>query len=163
MAAMVPHSRHRGIQQSADMLRNRSMSLKLEKKILITIIFTNMCTTRWQRRCVCRGQCSQPCMDRLRWFRCNSSILWTYCHRPVAWFPQQRLGRQSKYGRRRGDFGGSTTVYLALPTCAFSPPDKFANSANRIPVPLMLSMRGSKGIGWEGVWEELFVRDRRYS
>ncbi len=50
MAAMVPHSRHRGIQQSADMLRNRSTLLKLEKKILFTIIFTIMCTTRRQRQ-----------------------------------------------------------------------------------------------------------------
>jgi hypothetical protein len=29
---MVPHSQHRGIQQSTDMLRNRSTPLKLEKK-----------------------------------------------------------------------------------------------------------------------------------
>jgi hypothetical protein len=48
-------------------------------------------------------------------------------------------------------------VNLASSTCAFSPPDEFANSANRIPVPSMLLMRGCKGIGWEGVWEELFV------
>jgi hypothetical protein len=46
--AMVRHSWCQGIQQSADMLRNRSTLLKLEKKIFITIIFTIMCTTHQQ-------------------------------------------------------------------------------------------------------------------
>jgi len=113
---MVPHSRHRGIQQSADMLRNRSTPLKLEKKILITIIFTIMCTMCRQRRCGCRRWCPQPHnMDRLRRFWCNSSVLWTYCHRPVARFPRRRLGRQSKYGRRGGDLRGSTSnIFFAI-------------------------------------------------
>jgi hypothetical protein len=145
------------------MLRNRSTSLKLEKKILITVIFTIMCTTSQQRRCVCRQRFPHPHMDCLRWFRCNSSVLWTYCHRPVARFQRRRQGRQSKYGRHGGDFGGATTVNLALSTSAFSPPDKFANSTNCIPVPSMLLMRGCKGVGWEGVWEELFIHDRRCS
>ena len=43
-AVMVPHPRHQCMQRSADMLRNRSTSLKLEKTILITINFTIMCT-----------------------------------------------------------------------------------------------------------------------
>ena len=112
---MVPYSRQRGIQQSANMLRNRSTPLKLEKKILITIIFTIMCTTRRRRLCVCRRRCPQPRMDRLQWFRCNSSVLWTYCHRPVARFPRRRLGRQSKYGRRGGDLRGSTSnIFFAI-------------------------------------------------
>ncbi len=160
---MVPHSQRRGIQQTADMLHNRSTLLKLEKKIFLTIIFTIMCMNHRQRRCVCRGRCPQPRMDRLRQFQCNSSILWTYCHRPVTRFPQQRLGRQSKYGRHGGDLGGSTKVDLALSTWTFSPLDEFTNSANHILVPSMLLMRGCKGIGWEGVWEELFVRNRMCS
>jgi hypothetical protein len=45
-AAMVPHPRQQCIQQSADMLRNRSALLKLDKTTLITINLTNMCTTR---------------------------------------------------------------------------------------------------------------------
>jgi len=48
-AAMAPHPRRQGIQQLANMLRNRSTSLKLEKSILITINLTIMCTT-CQRR-----------------------------------------------------------------------------------------------------------------
>jgi hypothetical protein len=39
---MVPHSQRRGIQQSADMLRNRSTSLKLEKKYLL-LLFPQSC------------------------------------------------------------------------------------------------------------------------
>ncbi len=139
------------------------MRTSLEKKIFITIIFTFMCTTHQQWWCICRQRCLQPCMDRLRRFWCNSSILWTYCHHPVAWFLRRRLGRQAKYGRHGGYLGGLTMVSLALSTCTFSLPDKFANSANRIPVPLMLLMRGCKGIGWEGVWEELFVHNQRCS
>jgi hypothetical protein len=60
---------------------------------------------------------------------------------------------QSKYGRRGCDLGGSTTVDLALSTCAFSKPDKFSDSNASIPLPSMLLKRGCKGIGWEGVWE----------
>jgi hypothetical protein len=37
MAAMVPSSQHRHIQQLANMLRDRSMSLKLENIIVFTI------------------------------------------------------------------------------------------------------------------------------
>ncbi len=163
MAAMVPHSRHWGIQQSADMLRNRSTLLKLEKKIFINIIFTIMCMTCWQQQCGVRQWCPQPHMDHLWWLQCNSSVLWTYWHRPFAWFPWQQLGRQSKYGQHGGDLGGVTTVDLALFTCAFNPPDKFADSNTCLPLPSMLSMRGCKGIGWEGMWEEFFVHDRRCS
>ncbi len=47
-------------------------------------------------------------------------------------------------------------VDLALSMCAFSP-HEFANSNASIHVPLMLLMRGCKGVGWEGVGEELFV------
>jgi hypothetical protein len=57
-------------------------------------------------------------------------------------------------------WGGSTTVNLALSTCLFSPPDGFANSKTCLPLPLILSMRGCKGIGCEGVWEETFVHDQ---
>jgi hypothetical protein len=59
--------------------------------------------------------------------------------------------------------GGLTTVDSVLSTCAFSPPDKFANSNSCLQLPLMLLMRGCKGIGWEGVGEELFVCDQRCS
>jgi hypothetical protein len=135
---MVPHSRLRGIQQSADMLRKRSTLLKLEKKIFITIIFAIMCTMHWQQQCGCRQRCPQPRMDHLRQFQCNSFVLclWTYCHCPVARFPQQGLGRQSKYGQRGGDLGGSTMANLVLSTCAFSPPDKVADSNASIPGPI---------------------------
>jgi hypothetical protein len=144
---MVPHSRHQGIQQSADMLRNRSTPLKLEKKILITIIFTMMCTTCRQQRCGCRWRCPQPSMDRLWRFWCNSSVLWTYCHCPVAWLPRRRLGRQSKYGRQGGNQGGSTTVDLVLSTCAFPPLAKFGNAtAGRTPSCVLLL----RGAGVEG-------------
>jgi hypothetical protein len=135
------------------MLRNRSTLVKLEKKIFITIIFTIMCTTRRQQRCGCMQRCLQPRMGSLRWFRCNRIVLRIYWHRPVAWFPRRRLGRQSKYGRRRGNLGGSTMVDLALSTCVFSPPDTFADSYTCLPLPSMLSMRGCKSIGWEGVWD----------
>jgi hypothetical protein len=160
---MVPQSQRQGIHKSADMLRNRSTSLKLEKKIFITIIFTIMCTTRRRQQCGCRQRCPQPRMDQLRWFQCNSSVLCTYCHCPVTQFLRWRLGRQSKYGWCGGDLRGVTTVDLVLSTCAFSPLDKFADSNAGIPLPSMFLMRGCKGIGWEGVWEELFVCDRRCS
>jgi hypothetical protein len=52
-------------------------------------------------------------------------------------------------------------VDLALSTCAFSPLDELADSNTSIPLPPMLSIRGCKGIGWEGGWEELFVCARR--
>jgi hypothetical protein len=141
---MVPHSWHRGIQQSVDMLRNRFTPLKLEKKILITIIFTIMCTTCQQQWCGCRQRCPQPRMDRLRWFWCNSSILWTYCHRPVVRFPRRRLGRQSKYGQRGGDLGGSTTVNLGLSTCAFPPLAELGKSACGILLPTMVLLMGGR-------------------
>ncbi len=142
---MVPHSWHRGIQQSADMLCNRSTWLKLEKKILITIIFTIIYTTHHQRQCVCRQRCLQPCMDHLRWFRRTSYFLWIYRHRPVAQFLQWRLGRQSKYGRHGGDFGGSTIVKLALSMCAFSPPDEFGKSTCAVLLPAMVLLMGGRG------------------
>ncbi len=58
-------------------------------------------------------------------------------------------------------WGGSATVELALSRCPFSPPDEFADSNASIPA--IDVVRGCKGIGWEGVWEELFVRDQRCS
>ncbi len=119
-AAVVPRTpccpppQRRRTQQSANLLRNRSTQLKLEKTILITIIFTIMCTTCRQRQCGCRRRCLQPRMNPMRRFRCNSSVLWNYCHRPVPWFPRRRLGRQSKYGQRGGDLGGWTTAEFYL-------------------------------------------------
>jgi hypothetical protein len=83
--------------------------------ILITIIFTIMCTACQQRQCGCRQRCPQPLMDHLRRFQCNSSILWTYCHCLVARFLRRWLGRQSKYGQSGGDLGGSTMVNLGCP------------------------------------------------
>ncbi len=80
-------------------------------------------------------------MDRLRW---------TYCHRPVARFPRRRLGRQSKYGRRGGDLGGSTTIDLALSTCAFSPLAEFGNATTGIAPALVLLLRGGRGGGSQG-------------
>ncbi len=147
---MVPHSRHRGIQQSADILHNRSTPLKLEKKILITIIFTIMSTTCRQRRCGCRRWCPQPRIDCLRRFWCISSVLWTYCHCPVARFLWRQLGRQSKYGRRGGDLGWSTTVDLVLSMCAFPPLAEFGNAtAGRMPS-CVLSLRGAGVEGSRG-------------
>jgi hypothetical protein len=158
--APLPAPRHTTISKHATQWVHL---VKTRKKKCITIIFTIMCTTHQRQQCGCRRQCPQPRMDRLQQFRCNSIVLWTYCHHPVTWFPQRRLGRQSKYGQRGGDLGGSTTVHLALSTCAFSPPDKLADSNASIPLPSMLLMKGCKGIGWEGLWEELFVRNRRCS
>ncbi len=42
------------------------------------------------------------------WTVCSSSnaIVLSYCHHPVARFPRQQLGRQSKYGWHGGDLGG---------------------------------------------------------
>jgi hypothetical protein len=121
------------------MLRNRSTPLKLEKKLLITIIFTIMCTTCRQRRCSCRRRCPQPRMDHLRRFRCNSSILWTYCHRPVSRFPRRRLGRQSKYGRRGGDLGGvdngrvlSVTIKCCVEWCIVLTPTMNCTQTERM-------------------------------
>jgi hypothetical protein len=45
-AAMGPRSRHRSTQQSTNILRNRSTSLKLEKIIVITIFMAIFGTTR---------------------------------------------------------------------------------------------------------------------
>ncbi len=161
---MVPHSPHQGIQQSVDMLHNRSTPLKLEKKIRITIIFTIMCTTCRQRRCGCRQRCPQPCMDRLRWFWCNSSVLCTYCHRPVARFTRRRLGRQSKYGQCGGDLGELTTVDLALSTCVLPPLAEFGESACGISLPTMvLLMGGRRGTLWASggdkklLWPEVLI------
>jgi hypothetical protein len=58
---------------------------------------------------------------------------------------------------------GLTSVDVALSTCAISPPEEFTDSNASILLPSVMLMRGCKGIGWEGVWEELFVRDRRCS
>jgi len=110
-AIMVPHPRRQGIQQSTDMLQNRSTSLKLEKKILITINLTIMCMTRQRWWCGCRGRCPQPHMGRLRRFRRNRSVLWACWYCPVARLPQRRRrGRQSEHGRRGGHLGGSATA-----------------------------------------------------
>jgi hypothetical protein len=141
---MVPHSRHRGIQQSVDMLHNRSTPLKQEKKILITIFFTIICPTCQQRQCGCRQRCPQPRMDRLQRFLCNSSVLWTYYHCPIAWFPWRQLGRQSKYGQRGGDLVGSTTVDLALSTCVFPPLAEFGESVCGILLPTMVLLMGGR-------------------
>ena len=147
---MVPHSRLRGIQQSADMLRNRSTSLKLEKTILITIYLTVMCTTCRRRRGVCRRRCLQPRMSRLRRFRRKRFILWTYWRRPVARFPRRQRGRQSEHGRRQGDLGLASTVdfacFGALSRAATKLGDAAAGSAPQG----VLSLRGRGGGGSGG-------------
>ncbi len=97
-----------------------------------------------QQQCGCRQRCLQPHMDRLWRFWCNSSVLWAYCHCPVVRFPWQRLGRQSKYGRRRGDLGGLTTVDLALSTCTFPPLAEFGKSACGILLPTMVLLMGGR-------------------
>jgi hypothetical protein len=145
MAVMVPHPRRRGVQQSADMLRNRATSLKLEKTILITINFTIMCTLRRRRQWGCRRQCPQPRMGRLRRFRSNRSVLWTYWHRPVARLPRRRWGRQSEHGRRgaRRPFGGDWQRSI----CCFD-----GHRWTRWPNSWVLSVRGRKDFGREQEW-----------
>jgi hypothetical protein len=41
--------------------------------------------------------------------------------------------------------GGSTTVNLALSTCAFSPPEEFADSNTSISLPTMVLSMGGRG------------------
>jgi hypothetical protein len=147
---MVPHSRLRGIQQSADMLRNRSTSLKLEKTILITIYLTVMCTTCRRRQGVCRRRCLQPRMSRLRWFRRKRFILWTYWRRPVARFPRRRRGRQSEHGQRGGHLGGSTTVDLLRRWAPLDAATKLGDAAAGSAPPCVLSLRGRGGGGSGG-------------
>jgi hypothetical protein len=148
---MVHHPRRRGIQQSADMLRSRSASLKLEKTILITINFTIMCTTRRRRRCGCRRRCPQPRMGRLRQFRRNRSVLWTYLHRLVARLTRRRwgLGRQSEHGQRGGHLGGSTTVDLLLRWAPLDAVAEFGAPTVTIALAWVLLVRGHKGFGRE--------------
>ena len=102
----------RGIQQSVNMLRNRSTLLKLDKTILITFCMTSMCTMSQRQQCGCRQWCLQPRMGRLRQLRRNRFVLWTYWHHPVAWFPWRRWGRRSKHGRRGGNLG-----FVSRPIC----------------------------------------------
>jgi hypothetical protein len=147
---MVPHSRLRGIQQSAEMLRNRSMSLKLQKTILITIYLTVMCKTCRRRRGVCRRRYLQPGMSRLRRFRRKRFILWTYWRRPVARFPRRRRGRQSEHGRRRGDLGLASTVNFACLVSLLRAATKLGNAAAGSAPPCELSLRG-RGGGGSGV------------
>ena len=136
---MVPHSRLRGIQQSADMLRNRSTSLKLEKTILITI-----------RQGVCRRRCLQPRMSRLRRFRRKRFILWTYWRRPVARFPRRRRGRQSEHGRRRGNLGLASMVDFACFGALSRAATKLGDAAAGTAPPCVLSLRGRGGGGSGG-------------
>ncbi len=107
-----------------------------------------MCTAHQQRQCSCRQRSLQRCMDRLRRFRCNRSVLWTYWHRPVAWFPLWRWVRQSKYGRRGGNLGRSTTVDLLH--CRYSQRAPFACWLNLVILPPPCTSHGC--YRWEGAW-----------
>ncbi len=142
MVTVVLHSQRWGIQQSANVLHNRSTLLKLEKKIFIIIIFTIMCTTHQQQWCVCKPGCPQPRMDCLRRFQCNCSVLWTYCHHPVARFLRQWLGRQSKFGWHGGDLEGLTMVIWHCPC---------AHSAHWTNLPILpITYRSHQCCWWEG-------------
>jgi hypothetical protein len=67
-ATMVPHSRRQGIKQSADMLHNRSTSLKLDDLIYIIISIR-----LFSARCV---------FDASRWFS-SSSLPGSRMQRPI--------------------------------------------------------------------------------
>ncbi len=115
MAAMVPHPQRWGIQQSANTLRNKSMSLKLEKISLLLIIRlfsvwhddANDSTTM-------QLQAMMPAaaVDHLWPFWHNMFVLWTYWHRPVAQFRRPQRGRQSENGQGGGNFRLASTVIL---------------------------------------------------
>jgi len=151
MAVMVPHPRRRGMQQSADMLRNRSTLSKLEKTILISINLTIMCTTHWRRWWDCRRRCLQPRMGRLRRFQRNRFVLWTYCywHRRVALSPRRQQGRQSEHGQRGGHLGGLTTVNLLLWWALLDAVAAFGAPTVTIALSWVLLVRGRKGFGRE--------------
>ncbi len=145
---MVPHPRHRGIQQSANMLHNRSTSLKIEK--IITNIFTIMCTTCRHWQCGCRWKYPQPRMGHLQRFRYNWFVLWTYWHCSIAWFLWQRLGMQSQHGWHRGNFGFALMVFLMDFWALLGAVAEFDNATARRTPACMLLLRGGQGDGGGG-------------
>ncbi len=115
-----------------------------------------MCTAHRRWWCSCRQWSLQPRMDRLWWFRCNRSMLWTYWHRPVARFPRWRWVRQSKNGQCRGNLRGLTTVDLLH--CRYLQSAHFARWPNSAILPPRVRSQGccrwggARGFGceWEG-------------
>ena len=129
------------------MLHNKSMSLKLEKIIFITINYTTKHTARRRRQRGCRQRRLQLRLRHLRWFRRIRCVLWTYCKHPFARFRRRRRGRQSKHGRRRGDFGGAKTIVLRGKWGPMEVVAKFGKSATTVPLTWMFPMRGHRGRG----------------
>ena len=139
---MVPHPWRQGIQKSADMIRNRSTSLKLEKTILINIYLTIMCAKHQRRWCGWRRRCLQPRIGRLRQFRHNRFVLWTYWHCPVAPFPWWQQGRQSEHGRRGGNLGSSRMFCLLSQWAPLEVVAEFGAPTTTGPLAWVLSDRG---------------------
>jgi hypothetical protein len=65
---MVPHSQHQGIQQSFNMLRNRSTPTKLEKRCLL-LLFSLLCARRVDNDDVVAGNDARSHV----WTICGSS------------------------------------------------------------------------------------------
>ena len=156
MAIMVPHPWCRGMQQSADMLRNKSTLLKLEKTILITINLTTVCTMRRRRRCGCRRRCPQLCMGRLRRFRRNRSVLWNYRHRPVARLPRRRRGRQSEQEGRRGAIWGVDNSQFAASMGTIGRGGRIRHSHRHCDALMGVVGEGAQGL-WSGVREKVSI------
>jgi hypothetical protein len=89
-------------------------------------------------------------VDHLQPFRHNRFVLWTYWHRPVAWFQRRQRGRQAEHGRVGGNFGLALTVILL---CQWEPLGVMAEfgdaTARSVPSHVLL-LRGAGGEGSEG-------------
>ena len=119
MAAIVPHPMRQGIQQSANMPRNRSMSLKLD-------VHNMSMTTMWLQEtmhAVAHGL-------SLAVFNAIRFIPWTYWHRLVAWFPQRQQGRQLEHmGRAEATWWGcQNSQFAALMGAGMRAVAKFGNA-----------------------------------
>jgi hypothetical protein len=91
------------------------MSLKLEKILLLLIIrLFSVWHNDANNAMMMQLQAMMPAAaaDHLRPFRRNRFVLWTYWHRPVAWFRQRQRGRQSENGQGGGNFGLASTMIL---------------------------------------------------
>jgi hypothetical protein len=93
------------------------MLLKLEEKISLLLIIRLFSVWHDDANdaAMMQLQAMMPAaaVDHLRLFRCNRFVLWTYWHRPVAWFWRRQRGRQSENGQGGGNFGLALMVIFA--------------------------------------------------
>ncbi len=139
----MPHSQHQGIQQSADMLHNRSTLLKLTIYLLLCILL--LCVQPVDKVDVVAG--NDACSHVWAVWGSSDAIGLSYGPIAIVLLPGSSSGGMEGSQKLvvQRQFGGLTMVDLILSTCALRALAEYGASTTTLSLACVFLMRGNRG------------------